>query len=492
MQCPNCKKELIEGYLYCESCGYEIQMVPDFEPEVDGRILNSLREIQKEAFEEELKEAKARKKEEAALLKSRQKWSYRLKKYRQEHKKSFTVFVSLLAVFLILLGIGIFLLVEYLSPGMQYSKAMRAYEDGDYSKSLKYVEHTLMLKPDYRDAYIAGFQCTFSLGNYSSAEVYLLQGLDYSAYEDTEVDYCFNQLIEIYLSNQQYKKISELLVKCPSSVIVKKYQDYLSLPVSFSYTEGTYEGTIPLKLSSGSDGTIYYTTDGTEPKVGGMRYKSPLFLEVGEYTISALFVNEYGVQSEIVTKSYVIEKREIPLPPLVNCYSGEYILPEMITVASEDNCDVYYTTDGLVPTEISAKYTDPIPLPLGKTQFKFVCYNEESGYFSDVVSREYEFTLNTEYEYTQAERDIYALMINENIILDYAGTRSNFVGRNSYEYQYVLTEEEMGEFYLISEFYHSDEGEKQRTGICFAVNVYDGTIYRAEFVENMDCVLSLY
>ena len=39
MQCPNCKEELKDGNLYCEKCGYEIQMVPDFEPDVDGSIL---------------------------------------------------------------------------------------------------------------------------------------------------------------------------------------------------------------------------------------------------------------------------------------------------------------------------------------------------------------------------------------------------------------------------------------------------------------------
>ena len=44
MHCPKCDKELKDGYLYCENCGYEIQMVPDFEPDVDGSILNSLRE----------------------------------------------------------------------------------------------------------------------------------------------------------------------------------------------------------------------------------------------------------------------------------------------------------------------------------------------------------------------------------------------------------------------------------------------------------------
>ena len=490
MQCPKCNKELKDGYLYCEYCGYEIQMVPDFEPEVDGSILTSLREIQKEAFKEE--KASLEEKSVADIQKEQIKWSYRLKKLKKEHKTAFYILAAACVLTSIFLALGIFFLVEYLSPGIQYSKAMEAYEKKNYSESLQYVEHTVMLKPEYADAYIAGFQCAFILEDYESAEKYLVDGIGYNAFDESEIVYCYDELIKKYIEKQQYKKINQLLILCPSSIIVSKYQDYLALPVSFSYAEGTYIGTIPLKLSSGSDGTIYYTMDGTIPDTNSKKYTGPIFLDEGSYTIQAMFVNDFGVQSEAVVKSFVIEQRLVPLPPSVSCYSGEYVIPEMIAIDSEDGCSVYYTTDGTIPTEESAKYTAPIPMPLGKTQFKFVCYNEKSGYYSDVVTREYDFSLNTEYEFTQAQRDVYALMINENIILDYAGTRSNFVGSNSYEYQYVITVDGMGEFYLIAEFHKPEEGEAYATGILFAVNVYDGTIYRAEKGENMDYVLTLY
>ena len=34
MKCPNCGAEMEEGKLYCEHCGEDIHIVPDFEPEV--------------------------------------------------------------------------------------------------------------------------------------------------------------------------------------------------------------------------------------------------------------------------------------------------------------------------------------------------------------------------------------------------------------------------------------------------------------------------
>jgi hypothetical protein len=273
---------------------------------------------------------------------------------------------------------------------------------------------------------------------------------------------------------------------------VTKYQEYLALPVSFSYEEGNYIGTVPLKLSSGSKGTIYYTLDGSNPGTASNKYTGPIFLEEGEHTVSAFFMNEYGVQSEVVTKNYNISQREVPLPPSVSCYSGEYVLPEWITIDFEDYCSVYYTTDGTVPTDEDHKYTGPIPMPLGETEFGFICYNEDSGYYSEPIMREYTFYLNTEYEYTQAQRDLYALMINENVILDYAGTRSNYVGSNSYEFQHVITQEGLGEFYLFAEFYKAEEADVSATGLLFAVNAYDGVIYRATVDENMNYTLTLY
>ena len=50
----------------------------------------------------------------------------------------------------------------------------------------------------------------------------------------------------------------------------------------------------------------------------------------------------------------------------------------------------------------------------------------------------------------------------------------------------------MGEFYLIAEFHKPEDGDEYATGILFAVNVYDGTIYRAQIDENMNYVLTLY
>ena len=42
MKCPNCGCEMEYGYLYCAQCGMEIQIVPDFEPEIENSITETL------------------------------------------------------------------------------------------------------------------------------------------------------------------------------------------------------------------------------------------------------------------------------------------------------------------------------------------------------------------------------------------------------------------------------------------------------------------
>ena len=45
MQCPKCGEKLNKGRLYCENCGEEIRIVPDFEPEIESRIDMTMSEV---------------------------------------------------------------------------------------------------------------------------------------------------------------------------------------------------------------------------------------------------------------------------------------------------------------------------------------------------------------------------------------------------------------------------------------------------------------
>ena len=38
MKCPKCGYEWQEGHLYCDNCGEEFRIVPDFEPEIEEEM----------------------------------------------------------------------------------------------------------------------------------------------------------------------------------------------------------------------------------------------------------------------------------------------------------------------------------------------------------------------------------------------------------------------------------------------------------------------
>ena len=48
MKCPNCGADMKEGTLYCEHCGEDIHIVPDFEPELEYNMEQTLHDIVKD------------------------------------------------------------------------------------------------------------------------------------------------------------------------------------------------------------------------------------------------------------------------------------------------------------------------------------------------------------------------------------------------------------------------------------------------------------
>ena len=47
--------------------------------------------------------------------------------------------------------------------------------------------------------------------------------------------------------------------------------------------------------------------DGTDPTVESKVYSSPIFLYEGEHVIKAIYVNEFGVSSEVITAKFKIK-----------------------------------------------------------------------------------------------------------------------------------------------------------------------------------------
>ena len=65
MKCSKCGCELTEGHLYCDKCGEEIRIVPDYEPEIEREMTETLATLFVELAEETMPELSGDKREDA-------------------------------------------------------------------------------------------------------------------------------------------------------------------------------------------------------------------------------------------------------------------------------------------------------------------------------------------------------------------------------------------------------------------------------------------
>lgn len=454
MNCPKCGAEMKEGCLYCEKCGEEIKIVPDFEPEIEY----SIKEILSGIVEDVRGEVTADPPRQESENKKRK-------------RAKITVRLLLLVVFMATIGFTAFSYYRNNSLSYQLSKAQSCLADNNPYGAISYYARAAKL--DQTDISIcfslADLYGSVKLNDLSMEVLYAIIQSEYAT--ENEVETAYKKLIDIYKSKGDYESINTLIKNSGNETIQNTFQSYTAQVPEYSFAEGTYEEVIPLKLTASTQGTIYYTTDGSEPDENSFVYTTPIFLETGSYVISAIFVNEYGIVSDVVKKTYHIDVLK-PTAPEVQTYSGEYTTPTLIEVVVPERCFVYYTTDGTVPTEQSAQYLTPIPMPLGKSSFKFITYSME-GVSSDCTIREFELELQTDVTPEMAIETLRSALIAKGRIVDQTGSLSGGLeGRYVYQFQYPVSVAGEGEFYVIDEIYEDTAGIQTKTGISYAVDTF--------------------
>ncbi len=454
MNCPKCGAEMKDGHLYCEKCGEEIQIVPDFEPEIEYSIRETLSGIVGDV-RKELPEAEEEKETVEA----------------KNNKSKIILALILLLTVVFALGFTAFQYYRNNSRPYQLMKAEKCLADNDVHSAIAYYVRAVELdETDIPMRFtLADLYGSVKLNDLCMDTLYEIIQSPHAT--ENEVETAYKKLIDIYKSKSDYVSINTLLKNTDNTNIRTMFQNYMAQTPEFSYAEGTYEEVIPLKLTASTQGTIYYTTDGSVPDENSQVYTTPIFLETGKYTISAIFVNQYNIKSDVVKKTYNIDVLK-PVAPEVQTYSGEYKNPTMIEVVVPERCFVYYTTDGTVPTEQSTQYLNPIPMPLGKSTFKFVTYNME-GVSSDCTMREFELELQTDVTPDMAIETLRDALIAGGKIVDHAGNLSGGLpGKYVYQFLYPVFVANEGEFYVIDEIYEDTAGIQTKTGTTYAVDAF--------------------
>lgn len=459
MQCPNCGAEVPEGTLYCEQCGEDIHMVPDFEPEVELNIEQTINGIAKDIIED-----RGVSKEDTV---------------RRDRIEKRTIIIVVAGILCVMLAIMVVLVYQKNSLSYQTANAKRCVEKEQYDKAIRYYQRALEL--NYNDVNILfDYAEVYFLKNNKMEYEYLLREIvKHENASDEQIESAYGKLIAIYRAREDFKSINELLLDSKDEAVIATYQNYVAMEPEFSLAEGYYTTVQPLKLSAYGNGKIYYTLDGTLPDENSELYTVPIVLEDGENTITAYFVNEFGIASEYVTKTFHIKIDRLPGPEL-SAMSGEYHFPLLIEVL-ENAENIYYTTDGSEPTEASTPYTQPIPMPLGKSTFKFV--RIKNGVSSEVILRTYDLVMNTQYTPEDAVKNVVAYSLQSGKIYHEDGYAVGVPLIYKYEYQYVINIEGQDDFFIVHELSETADGVRNKTGNYFAVNAYNLKIYKLQIDE---------
>ncbi len=449
MNCPKCGAPIRAGSLYCEQCGEDVHIVPDFEPELEETYRKTIEGITQSIWTEEPKPEEE-------------------EKPQTETPGNSWIPVILFAVLFVLftvLAVGLILYERSAnSEESIQQQAEIAVATADYEKAIRLYEQLTEDNPEDISLKLRLSRIYLESGNEVLYENLLWEIVKDPNTDEEQLTTCYEQILSLYYDLQDYASIADILEICDNEELQSRYWFYRKPVTEFDVESGYYELSQLVRISTETEGEIYYTLNGGEETL----YTMPLFLEEGDYTLSAYGVNRYGVAGDVAEAEYHIEEQKL-VPPTVMPYSGDFMDPTLIYVEDADlevsngTAQIYYTTDGSDPDRDDILYTHPIPMPLGETEYRFICISQD-GSVSDVVSVQYDLD-----------------PINAQVTLDEAAsilaeTKGSWDGSISFGYLYPVRVMGRGDFYAFAGYTRTEAGW-EANGLYYAVNYYDRSVW---------------
>ncbi|MGN0346543.1 MAG: chitobiase/beta-hexosaminidase C-terminal domain-containing protein [Lachnospiraceae bacterium] len=395
--------------------------------------------------------------------------------------KNKALFGIFLAVVIFAIIVGVKYLQNYIAVyQMQnsYTYHMNLAQEyaisGNYLFAAEEMEKAVALNPEDSSLKFALADYYFSAEEDDKA-ILLLWDIIYGKQDNYWLAY--QNIINFYVDKQDYHMVRDILAHCDDSSVLSYFTQYLANAPEFSEPEGVYEDSIVLQLHSNTAGTIYYTLDGTQPTKDSEIYQEPLFLKYGTYEVKAFFVNQYGVESDVVSLCYRINS-QIPDAPVCITSSGDYLVPELIVLEPQEECTFYYTLDGSTPTMNSREYLGPIPMPVGTSHFCFVAYNQ-NGVYSEVSEYDYYLILESDIDLKETIDILHRYDYMQGKTSQLYGTMNGGTAKYSYTVSSAIQLEE-NIYYIIDEYLVEPNGNTMLSGNRFLVNISDGTICQTE------------
>ncbi len=368
MVCDKCGAEVPAGSIYCNVCGSEIQIVPEYNI-LENDILDSYIGIELRMPEPEPEEKKQKKK--------------RFVNYSGRFYRNIAIVAIVIAVIVLLVSVFV---IRYsisrkteASFDYQMMEAMRYYGEENYEMAISYFDKALSITPDSTQALSYQAKCYENIGELAAAEsiyhsLIELDNTNLTAYED---------LVNIYKAEDAYEKIRTLRDTTEDQRVLALLEEYTVAAPVFSLESGEYGDDLTITMDSNDLAIIYYTTDGSDPVENGLVYEGEIHFDgEGRYQLKAVAQNAQNLYSDVASADYVI-KYEKPEMPRTSLPSGAYLGQQIVSIEVPEGCSAYYTLDGTTPTVRSFRYQTPIVLPGAGEYVLSVVYISNHGKVSD-------------------------------------------------------------------------------------------------------------
>ncbi len=371
-KCSRCSSDIPEGIFVCPVCGLDVQLVPNYET-IDLDMMIRHNDSAEKKIEQLVGKRKDRKR---GIVISR-------------------VVIALCAFALVAAtAIGVIVPVSAIKASLAadydnfetaYNDALKLYEAGEYQDAYNAICTALEYDEDNVDALVLQARITYELENMDEALSILLVLIA----ADNTCEAAYEALAQIYADAGEFDNLAELMEDATEE-IRQALSEYVVSAPEFLVEAGSYSEDQNVIISCDDGCDIYYSTDESAQFEDYTLYTDTLCISEGATTVYAVSVNQSGIRSKTVSKSYTV-KYDVPDAPVILTSSGSYSgSNSTITIEAAEGCTIYYAVDSKPGTD-SNVYTEPIQMTSGK-HFVYAVAVNELGVMSYMSAMWYEYT----------------------------------------------------------------------------------------------------